>query len=1208
MKHARRTLGKQDPSELVASYFIHGQGSELQRTPLGVFRALLNSLLGHFPIHLAKLTAIFEDQEKRYGGYIAGRWSWSCGELQELLSTILVHGTQNCRVVILIDALDECGERPARDLLEYFNKLSIRVKESKANVKICVSSRHYPVLGLERFPAISVEEWNSEDIKWFVCDRLRDVRSTRRREQLQNEILSKAQGGFQWVFLITETLIDRNLAGKSLLGDITACPQSLSEMYATLLDGGCEAERCQMIKLFQWILFARRPLSAQELRDALVTDAKMDCTSLTELRLQESWSETLADFERYVKYISKGLVEFHSRDIWELYEPGGEDSDREAQLIHQSVADFLLEKYLVTTEQNGATAGHLQISRSCLKYLCLEDVLEKSHLQRGALSSAFPLAPYAVRYVFEHIKNVEQAGVDQVDLLATIRWRPHSAHVQKLAELWKHLNPDNIGAPIGWPFAGSSEFHVLAALGSKSALITLLSNHNGAIDSKDASGNTPLHIAIREGHHDAALVLLDQSSEWRQHIDRDGEANTSSAEHSIPCEPRRVDINAENEDGDTALNIAVATRADTVVFRLIDAGAEPKYMGQEHMLVFHAISSKDMPLLTKLISKDIDLHGAVYFAIEFGLPQHVISTLLKAGADTAKALDFHRISTAEEDDSDSEDEDDMSGDDALHLACRKGLQEVVDLLLSNGASAISLNSTGQCPLSVAVKNGFGDIVQSLLRYEPSAVELPDRDGITALNAALDEGKLDLAVACLQLGEFSSPSSCLTDFFARLSTSNFAQHLWAVEGSKTAAERLLRSGCVCLTKGDGNTQSLMWNAAANGDKTLTELLLNTTGIGPDEKDEPGQTPMSAAAQNGHTDIAQSLVTAGARLLDLPDNYGKTPLVHAIKKGHVAMVQFLLATGRVDPDPDHQHRSPLIIAILCNQTAIVEVLLATGRLDLNRDNDWRASPLFLAIWWNRPNIVAQLLATGQVDINHKGGFYDFTPLLWAVDIGSSEMIKLLLAHPGIDPEIISYYGQTPLSLAVDLHRLDIVILLVDTGMVNINSDRLTKLPSLLWWATQHQDKTLFKKLLATGKADLEAKDEQGRTLLLWAAEIGMEMVVKSLLDTGTVNVNCTDIMGQTALWRAHLHGHHAVVQLLQARGALSTSDQALQPRFSSPVNVSGSASSNSASDVSGYTNNSPSSSSLALVRPIPVRPHLRPRRSMIDAFCPSFTYFK
>ena len=48
-----KEMRKKDSDELILSYFIHGLGVDLQKTPLGIFRALLNALLPDFPTYLS---------------------------------------------------------------------------------------------------------------------------------------------------------------------------------------------------------------------------------------------------------------------------------------------------------------------------------------------------------------------------------------------------------------------------------------------------------------------------------------------------------------------------------------------------------------------------------------------------------------------------------------------------------------------------------------------------------------------------------------------------------------------------------------------------------------------------------------------------------------------------------------------------------------------------------------------------------------------------------------------------------------------------------------------------------------------------------------------------------------------------------------------------------------------------------------------------
>jgi hypothetical protein len=198
MKFAVGAMQRQHSIDLVVSFFIHGRGVLLQRTPLGLLRALLSSLLESFPSYLQKLTKRFKYQEERFGGYERkDGWVWAESELEELLSEVLVQGTKAHPVAIYVDALDECGEHDAKKLLQYFRNIMSMVEEEQGLVKICFSSRHYPILDLETIPTLLVEEKNGKDIRLVVQNLLDKLNLREKRYEIEKGILSKAQGGFQ---------------------------------------------------------------------------------------------------------------------------------------------------------------------------------------------------------------------------------------------------------------------------------------------------------------------------------------------------------------------------------------------------------------------------------------------------------------------------------------------------------------------------------------------------------------------------------------------------------------------------------------------------------------------------------------------------------------------------------------------------------------------------------------------------------------------------------------------------------------------------------------------------------------------------------------------------------------------------------------------------------------------------------------------------
>ena len=80
-----------------------------------------------------------------------------------------------------------------------------------------------------------------------------------------------------------------------------------------------------------------------------------------------------------------------------------------------------------------------------------------------------------------------------------------------------------------------------------------------------------------------------------------------------------------------------------------------------------------------------------------------------------------------------------------------------------------------------------------------------------------------------------------------------------------------------------------------------------------------------------------------------------------------------------------------------------------------------------------------------------------------------------------------------------RLDVEI---DKAEVNLKDDS-GRTP--LSWAAQNGHESTIKLLLVTGKADVDSKDDYGGTPLSWAAENGREAVIKLLLATGKANVD-------------------------------------------------------------------------------------------------------
>ncbi|CAN9468700.1 unnamed protein product [Alternaria alternata] len=485
-----------------------------------------------------------------------------------------------------------------------------------------------------------------------------------------------------------------------------------------------------------------------------------------------------------------------------------------------------------------------------------------------------------------------------------------------------------------------------------SAVNIFLESGCDEVESKDANENTPLMLAIREGHQSIALALLDRMIECqdrrRQH-DSDCEREATHLRVG-----RTADVNVQNEDGDTALDIALEQKMGKVIFKLIEAGANLEYLGRETALVAHAVSSRNTELLSRLIEKKLSLDGAVFFALKDQLPQRdlvlegIISQLLSAGANTAKSLELNDL--PEPEDYDDEDENDgRSDDDALGLASRRGLTSVVEMLLEHGAPAALQNDSGECPLLIATRNGHKDVVRLLLSRVPSSVEMEDQRGNTALNIAVRGDRLEIKKLLLQEGRFSTPSPLFEQCFMDSVRKGATDVLGVMLQRKLLDPDLEDDGKVDPdAKNKNGWTPLSW-AAENGHAAVVKLLLDTCKADPNTKDESEWTPLLWAAQNGHTAVVKQLLDTGKADPNAEDESEWTPLLWAARNGHTAVVKQLLDTGKVDPDAKNKNGwTPLLWAAENGHAAVAKQLLDTGKVDPDRKtkNGW--TPLLWAAW--------------------------------------------------------------------------------------------------------------------------------------------------------------------------------------------------------------------------------------------------------------------
>lgn len=325
---------------------------------------------------------------------------------------------------------------------------------------------------------------------------------------------------------------------------------------------------------------------------------------------------------------------------------------------------------------------------------------------------------------------------------------------------------------------------------------------------------------------------------------------------------------------------------------------------------------------------------------------------------------------------------------ALHIACKAGRADIVNLLLSSKADVNALTELWRTPLDEAGQ----------FKHPQIADSLRDKGG---------KHGFELSLA----GAITAGSQ------------RWVKH--HLSGGADINARIDGQLPVCIAMGRGN-----WE--------LFRYLLKKK---PDvrKKQGPGDTPLHVAVgSNADVSVLAALVRLGADVNAVND-YGETPLYVASGAEDEDAVRFLIKGGadvkRGDPDSstpveaairmDNHELARLLID--SGATATIHQAAHCGHLDKaqqllreNVDVDSAESatlrtPLFIAVQHDHTEL-AELFLESKADANAQED-YSYgadTPLHAAVHNGSARLVKLLLAHRA-DVDLQNRQGLTPLELA-------------------------------------------------------------------------------------------------------------------------------------------------------------------------------------------------
>ncbi|KAF5583304.1 ankyrin repeat-containing protein [Fusarium subglutinans] len=494
---------------LIMSFFFHGRGDGLQKSPLGLFRSLLHQLLSEMPDALGNLVNTF--QQRRDGiGKPGAAWDWELDELQNVFKCSIADVLKGRPVWIFVDALDESGAENAKLAIRHFKDI-LQGPSSRSSLHICFSCRHYPVQNWESGFEIHAEKENREDILTYVRAQFSGYNNPVLKG-LPDRIALSSNGLFIWARLVVDQILDLDLEGspataaRMIHAIIERLPQDLNEMYSGIVK---EISRTpEAIKLMQLMSCAERPLHLDEIRWAIALNIDPLPTSLEEVKKSPEYIENDEKLEKRLRILTHGLAETISSS-----------TARTVQFIHQSVKDFfntgpampmtMWPRWRITNME----FGHQHIYSLCVKYMLMEEWvrLQDPDLHppddfpdapSEKLLSDFPLFSYVSTYWIVHLEK-------SLPLLAVGSDWPSS----KFLEHWTKAYYAVFGNSRERPPLQINLVHMLARHGLDIPLNKFLAGPGiFYINSVDVYGRTPLLYAAERGHVHTAEILLKEGA------------------------------------------------------------------------------------------------------------------------------------------------------------------------------------------------------------------------------------------------------------------------------------------------------------------------------------------------------------------------------------------------------------------------------------------------------------------------------------------------------------------------------------------------------------------------------------------------------------------------------------------------------------------------------------------------------------------------
>ncbi|CAG7562131.1 unnamed protein product [Fusarium equiseti] len=721
MKHALHSQLQEEPSAIHLTYSFSMCGSEVPRSRLGFYKALMHQLIPQSPETFSDIKARFEKIESALP--LRQQVAWGAQELYEDLTKAVTKLLKTRSVSIYVDGIDRSEGETAPKLVQDFSKLLEKSQPKPTTkeptithgLKVIFSSTLVPAK--DPFPRsyIDVDEKNGPSLAQFLEEQLSTTDFNTR--QL---VLSKSGSSFISARLIINHIKLFGPAQSSLVQQPCPTPAPISFLLGDYFQNLAQQGNKSLMSLLTWCCLTSRPLTLAELRVALSLVIMPKLESSKDLLNAEPFSRYSSDesFQSWIKTTSWGLIETVSLR-----------GQIVVKVMHDSITAFFVSKGLdmlsYGSQQPDSPSSSLQrahhsLATCLLRYLALLPK-EPEWQSRYQTEPTLHLLQYAGTNWSIHISAAGLSKPEASKILKLLQWpsdsvlsplvkldQDNSAIEELQGTLWAHIFAVHGHAPllsVGIKKAGTEVLGLLdtqkrsplhhAALHGHLAASKQLLKSGAKANARAINGQTALHFAVLQGYQSILKPLLDSDPSL---------------------------VSATNEFAQTPLLLAVVRGSSSAIKLLLERSADAKALDRFKASILHHAVSTDKANVLKLI-----LDGGADINLQDGQGRTPLHLAIAENRSAVIKVLFERSCRL--------DIGDKEGKRALHVAAASGNKSCAQELLKQKVAVDWKDVHGQTALVYAVQSLHVNLIKLLLEAKAD-VNMKDKLGFSVLMLAV----------------------------------------------------------------------------------------------------------------------------------------------------------------------------------------------------------------------------------------------------------------------------------------------------------------------------------------------------------------------------------------------------------------------------------------------------------------------------------------